>query len=155
MRQTAETAQKTAERTFEAFQFPSYEMPEAFRSFAEQGMSQTREAYSRLKTATEEATDVLEETFATTRDSVMEMQFQALEAAKNNSDATYDFVKKLLGVTSVSDAVQLQTAYARERFEAFVDYSKEVQSSVGKISSDASKPAKVLFDRTVRQDKAA
>ena len=154
-KRTANDAQKSTERAFEAFQMPSYEMPEALRSFAEQGMSQTREAYARLKTASEEATDVMEETFATTRDGLAQMQFQALEAAKNTSDATYDFVKKLMAVTSVSDALQLQTAYARERFEAFVDYSKEVQSTVGRLSADASKPAKVLFDRTVRQSKAA
>jgi hypothetical protein len=36
-----------------------------------------------------------------------------------------------------------------------VDYSKEVQSTVSKLSADVSKPAKVLFDRTVSQSKAA
>jgi phasin family protein len=58
-------------------------------------------------------------------------------------------------VTSVSDAVQLQTAFARERFEAFVDYSKDVQEMISKAGAEAGKPAKVILDRTLSFAKAA
>ena len=52
----AETVEKTASAaksaakdfTGAAFSLPNFEVPEMFRSFAEQGMTQTREAYSRL-----------------------------------------------------------------------------------------------------------
>ena len=152
----AQTVNRAAEKAIDsAFQLPKSEMPEMIRSMSEQGLAQTREAYARMKSAAEEATDVLEETFSTTRDGMLQVHTQALEAAKANADATFDFVKRLLTVTSVSDAVQLQTAFARERFEAFVDYSKDFQATVGKVTADASKPAKVLLDRTVSQSKAA
>ena len=138
-----------------AFAYPSFEMPVAFRSFAEQGLSQTREAYARVKAATEEATGLMEESFEATRENVREVQFKALDAAQANAEATFDLFRKLLGTTSVADAIQLQTAFARERFEAFVDYSKDVQSSLSKVGVEVAKPAKTLFDRAVTQAKAA
>ena len=102
-----------------------------------------------------EATDLLEESFETTRDSLRDVQFKALDAAKNNADATFDFMRKLLTVTSVADAVQVQSTFARERFEALVDYSKDVQTVMTKATTEAAKPARALFDRAVSQSKAA
>jgi hypothetical protein len=49
--------------------------------------------------------------------------------------------------------MQLQSTFARERFEAFVDYSKEMQSTFSKVGAEASKPAKVMFDRALSQTK--
>ncbi|HYD15509.1 MAG TPA: phasin [Hyphomicrobium sp.] len=138
-----------------AFAYPQFEVPEMFRSFAEQGLTQTRDAYARLKAAAEETTDILEESFETTRDNVREVQFKALDVARENADATFELVRKMLTVTSVADAVQLQTAFARERFEAFVDYSKDVQATWTKVGTEAAKPAKALFDRALSQAKAA
>jgi hypothetical protein len=40
------------------------EVPAAFREFAEKSVSQAKESYEKLKTAAEEATDVLETTYA-------------------------------------------------------------------------------------------
>ena len=73
---------------------------------------------------------MLEDSIETTRESVREVQFKALDLAKANADATFDLFRKLLTTTSVADAVQLQTAFARERFEAMVDYSKDVQATM-------------------------
>lgn len=155
-KETASAAKSaTSDVVDAAFAYPQFEVPEMFRSFAEQGLNQTRDAYARMKAAAEETTDVLEESFETTRDNVREVQFKALDAAKENADATFELVRKLLTVTSVADAVQLQTAFARERFEAFVDYSKDVQSTWTKVGAEAAKPARALFDRALSQAKAA
>ena len=152
---TSKAADAAKEMADAAFEYPRFEVPEVFRSFAEQGLTQTREAYGRMKAATEEATGVLEESFETTRESFREVQFKTLDLAKANADATFDLVRQLLTVTSVTDALQLQAAYARERFEAFVDYSKEVQPVLSKAGMEATKPAKIMFDRTLSQASAA
>ena len=149
---TASTVRNVADA---AFSVPQFEVPEAFRSMAEQSLTQTREAYSRMRDVAGEATDLLEESFETTRDSLRDVQFKALDAAKNNADATFDFMRKLLTVTSVADAVQIQSTFARERFEALVDYSKDVQTVMTKATTEAAKPARALFDRAVSQSKAA
>jgi phasin len=157
---TADTTEKTAKSaakdfTGAAFSLPNFEVPELFRSFAEQGMTQTREAYARFKGAAEDATDMLEDSMETTREGVREAQFKALDVARANTDAAFDFFKQLLTTTSVADAVQLQTSFARERFEAMVDYSKDVQATLSKVGTEASKPAKAIFEKAMSSAKAA
>jgi phasin len=159
----ADTAEKTASAaksaakdfTSTAFSMPSFEMPELFRSFTEQGMTRTREAYARMKSAAEDTTDLLEDSLETTREGMREAQFKALDMAKANTDAAFDLFKQLLTTKSVADAVQLQTAFARERFEAMVDYSKDVQATLTKVGTEASKPAKAIFDKAMSAAKAA
>jgi hypothetical protein len=45
------------------FDLPNMEMPEAFREMAEKGVEQTRDAYAKAKVASEEAADLLENTY--------------------------------------------------------------------------------------------
>ena len=160
---TAEAAEASAARTTDtaervteaAFSFPTYEVPEMFRSFTEQSLSQTRDAYQKMKASAEETTDAMEESFEAARGGIVEAQMQALDAAKANSEATLEFAKKLLSTTSVADAFQLQASFARERFEALVDYTKTFQASLTKTATEASAPSKALFEKAISQSKAA
>jgi phasin len=151
-----DTAKSAAKETADyAFPYPKFEVPEFFRSFAEQALQQTRDGYARMKTAAEETTDMLEDSMETTRESMRDIQFKALDIAKANADATFDLARQLLTTSSIADAIQLQTAFARERFEAFMDYSKDVQATLNKAGAEATKPAKDAFDRVLSLAKAA
>jgi phasin len=151
----AAAAQAAKEAMDATFAYPKFEVPEVMRSFAEQGMKQTRDAYARAKNAAEEATDILEDSLETSRKSMRDAQFKALDMAKANTDATFELMRQLMSAGSVSDALQLQTAFARERFEAFVSYSKDMQEMMSKAGADAGKPAKAIFDKTLSYAKAA
>lgn len=154
--EAAETAADVMKKmTDAAFSYPKFEVPEAFRSIAETSLKQTREAYASVKSAAEEATDLLEESLESNRKSVREAQLKALEMAKANTDATFDLMRKMLAAGSVTDAFAMQTAFARERFEALMGYSKEMQEMMSKAGAEASKPAKAMFDKTVSFAKAA
>lgn len=149
-------AQKSAAKdAMAAFSLPNFEIPEIMRSFTEQGLNQTREAYARMKSAAEEATDILEDSLETAREGMREVQFKALDMAKANADASFELMRQLLGTTSVADAVQLHTAFARERFEAMVDYSKDVQATVTKAGTEATKPAQAMIEKAMAASKAA
>jgi phasin len=152
---TAAAEKATAKDLMAAFSFPSFEIPEFMRSFTEQGLNQSRETYARMKSAAEEATDMLEDSIETARGSVREVQFKALDMAKANADAGFELFRQLLGTTSVADAVQLQTAFARDRFEAMVDFSKDVQATVTKAGTEAAKPAQAMFEKAMSAAKAA
>lgn len=154
--EATETFARAAKDAFDAtFAYPKFEVPEMVRSFAEQGLTQTRDAYARAKTAAEEATDLLEDSLETSRKSMQEAQFKTIDMAKANTDAMFELARKLLTATSLSDAVQLQTAFARERFDAFVSYSKDVQEVVSKAGAEAGKPAKAMFEKSLSFAKAA
>src|ERR1700733_11375212 len=45
------------------FNLPNVEMPAAFREMAEKGVEQTRDSYAKAKVASEEAADLLENTY--------------------------------------------------------------------------------------------
>jgi len=153
-RDTADAAASaTRDMTDAAFSQARFEVPEMVRSLAEQGLNQTREAYGRMKAATEQATGMMEESFGSARDNMRDIQLKALDAAQANAEATFDFTRRLLGVNSAAEAVQLQASFARERFEALMDYSKEMQNTLTKAGADASKPAKAMLDRTVNSSK--
>src|ERR1700690_554041 len=47
------------------FDMPNMEVPAAFREMAEKGVAQAKESYEKMKTAAEEATEMLEGTYAT------------------------------------------------------------------------------------------
>ena len=129
--------------------------PELLRTIAETSANQAREAYARVKTAAEDATDVMEETFENTRDGVLEAQHKALDVARDNTAATFDFAKKLLAVTSLSDAVQLQSGFMRDRFEAYIDYSNGIQAATSKLLEGVSEPAKTAVAKTLAEVKTA
>lgn len=137
-----------------AFSNSSFDVPEFVRTFAEQGFTHTREAYARARATAEEATDLMESSLENGRESVREVQTKALEMAKANTDAFFDFAHKLIAASSPSEAFQLQTEFARERFEAFVEYSKDIQASLTKAGTEASTPAKAFLEKTLRVVKA-
>ena len=146
---------ETINRSMGAWQARGFEMPELFRSMSETGIAQARDAYGRMKTAAEEATDLMEESFETTRAGLVTLQHKALDAAERNSAATFNFVRQLLGVASVADAMQLQTTFARERFEAFVDYTKDVQATVAQVTQDVSRPARAALAKASGETRTA
>jgi phasin family protein len=75
--------------------------------------------------------------------------------AKGNADASFELMRQLLTATSPSDAMQLQTAFARERFEALMAYSKDMQAMMSKAGAEASEPAKAMFEKAFSFAKAA
>ena len=135
--------------------FPSFEVPEIVRSFAEQSITQTRDAYLRVKNAAEEASELLETSLEATRGNAREVQLKSLDIAKEHADASFELARGLLAANSVADAWQLQTDFARERFEAFLGFSKDVQESLTKAGTEAGKPAKAFVERTLSVVNAA
>src|SRR5262245_17171298 len=47
------------------FEIPAFEVPAAFREFAEKGVSQAKANWEKVKAATEETTDLLEDSYTT------------------------------------------------------------------------------------------
>ncbi|WP_321342686.1 phasin [Breoghania sp.] len=140
---------------FEAFSMPKMEVPAAVRELTEKGLHQSREAYEKFKSAAEEATDMIEDSYETTRQGVMDINLCALEAAKANTDATYDFMKSMFGVKSVSEAIELQTTFARSQFDALTKQTKDMQELSSKLASDLGEPVKDAFGKAFKDIKAA
>ena len=124
------------------FDIPKIEVPAAFREFAEKGVSQAKESYEKLKTAAEEATDVMETTYANASKGATEYGLKLIEAARTNTNAAFDFTAELMSVKSFSEMIELSTGHARKQFETLSEQTKELTALAQKVATETSEPIK-------------
>ncbi len=121
---------------------PKMEVPAAFRELAEKGMSQAKESYGKLKTAAEEATDVLETTYVEASKGATEYGLKLIETARANTSAAFDFTAGLMNVKSFAEMIELSTGHARKQFETLSEQTKELTALAQKVTTEASEPIK-------------
>ena len=173
MTTTTQTKSKTAktapapEAVFDAFNFkvpsleafnfkmPSMEVPAQFREFAEKSITQARDTYARMKSAAEDASDMVEDTYETAREGVFNLSVKALDAVKTNSDASFALARDLFGAKTFAEVIELQTAFARKQFDAVTAQVREFQELSQKFVSDTAKPVTAQVEKTFKDFKAA
>jgi phasin len=133
------------------FEMPKMEIPAAFREIAEKSVSQAKETYERMKSAAEEATDVLEDTYAAATKGASDYGLKVIEAARENTNAAFDFATQLMTVKSLSEMVELSTAHTRKQFEALTAQSKELAAIAQKVATDSADPVKESFGKVFKK----
>jgi phasin len=96
------------------FEVPKFEVPTAFREFAEKGIAQAKDNYDKVKSAAEQATDVLEDTYSTASKGCASYGLKMIETTRANSDAAFDLMSELMNAKSYSEVVELSSAYMRK-----------------------------------------
>jgi phasin len=124
------------------FEMPKIEVPAAFREFAEKGATQAKETYEKMKAAAEEATDVLEDTYANATKGASDYGLKLIETTRTNTNAAFDFYTELMAVKSYSDLVELSTAHARKQFETVTAQTKELAALAQKVAAETAEPIK-------------
>jgi phasin len=132
------------------FEMPKMEIPAAFREIAEKSVSQAKETYEKMKSAAEEATDVLEDTYATATKGVSDYGLKLIEAARENTNSAFDFATQLMTVKSLSEVVELSTAHSRKQYEAVTAQTKELAAIVQKVAVDTTEPVKERFGKVFK-----
>jgi phasin len=150
---SAKSASRSASAAFEAFNFqaPAFDVPSAFRDFAEKSVESARDNYAKMKTAAEDATSLLEGTMETARQGAFAIGAKALDAAKSNSDASFAHAKDLFGVKSVSELIELQSSFARQQFEAMTVQFRDFQALTEKFVADTTKPVTEKVEKTLKE----
>ena len=124
------------------FEIPKMEIPAAFRELAEKSVSQAKETYEKMKSAAEEATDVLEDTYATASKGASDYGLKMIEAARVNTNAAFDFAGELMAAKTLSEIVELSSTHARKQFEALTQQTKELNALAQKVATDTAEPIK-------------
>ncbi len=124
------------------FDMPNMEVPAAFRELAEKGIAQCKDNYEKVKGAAEEATDLLEETYATASKGASGYGLKVIETARANSNAAFDLFGELLTAKSYSEVVELSTRYMRAQFDTLTAQSKELSELAQKVAKETSDPIK-------------
>jgi phasin len=124
------------------FEVPKMEIPAAFREFAEKSVSQAKENYEKMKFAAEEATDVLEDTYATATKGAADYGLKLIETARLNTNAAFDFYSELMTVKSFSELVELSNTHTRKQLETLGAQTKELAALAQKVATETAEPVK-------------
>jgi len=133
------------------FEMPKMEVPAAFRELAEKSVSQMKDGYEKMKGAAEEATDLLEGTYATASKGASDYGMKVIEAARTNTNAAFDFATELFGVKTFSEFVELSTGHARKQFETLTAQGKELAALAQKVAADTAEPVKESVTRAFKK----
>lgn len=144
----AAPAQEASSETLQLFgKLPKLEVPAALRDTAEKAVEQAKTAYERLRASAEEASDAIEESYGATSKGLAEISSKMVEAARAQTNAHFDFISALMGVKSVSQAVELHTTHVRQQLEALTSHSKEMATLTQQIATDSAKPYKAATEK--------
>lgn len=124
------------------FDMPRMEVPAAFREFAEKSVTQAKDNWEKMKVVTEQATDLIEESYATASKGCSEYGLKMIEAARANTNAHFDYTAELLTVKSLAQAIELSTAHLRKQFDTMAAQSKELSALAQKVASETTEPLK-------------
>jgi phasin len=127
------------------FEIPKMEVPAAFREIAEKSIAQAKEGYDKMKSAAEEATDMLEETYATASKGCSGYGLKLLDVARTNSNAAFDLFGELLTAKSYAEVVELSSTYMREQFDTLSAQVKELAEHAQKVATETAEPMKESF----------
>lgn len=151
------TAQKKTE-TADVFSFSAFDpakLTDGYRDFAEKSMAQSKENYAKIKTAAEDATKTVEATLESAQAGTVELGLKAIDFLRAQTDNSLSHMESLLGVKSISELVELQTAFIRKQVELGVDQAKTMQAASRKVAEEVAKPGRTAVDRVVKEFKAA
>jgi phasin len=130
------------------FDLPNMELPEAFREMAEKGVEQARDAYAK---ASEEAADLLENTYETAAKRATDYNRKLIEITRTNTRAAFDYVHELLGVKSPSEFIALTTAQMRKQFEIVSEQNKELSALAQELATEAAGIIKTSVSKAVNK----
>jgi phasin len=135
---------------FPKFDIPSVEIPAAYRELAEKSVAQAKQSYEKMKAAAEEATEVMEATYATASRGAADYGLQLIEAFRANANANFDFARDLFTVKSLSEAIELSTAHTRKQFEAVTAQTKDLAALAQKVTTETTEPLKAGVTKAFR-----
>ena len=137
-------------KMFEAPAKTMTEMQDKVRAMIEKGLSETRGAYAKAKSAADEANGALEASFVTAKTGAAEINVKVLEAFQASADANFDFVKSVLGVKSIADYVTLHGEFARKQIETLTGRTKELTALAQKVATESAEPIKTQVAKTFK-----
>jgi phasin len=125
-------------------------LSESFREFAEKGATQTKEAYAKMKEAAEDATKTVEATLESAQAGSVELGLKAIEALRTNAENSLSHMEALLGVKSVAELFELQTAFLRKQAEVAVEQARTLQETSKKVAEKVAAPGKSAAEKAMK-----
>ena len=141
---------------YHASEAPRYEASadhamSAFREMTEKGVNQAKDTYAKMRSAAEETTGVLENTYANASKGATDYGLRMLEMARANTNATFDYASELLSARTLGQVVEISTAHMRKQIELATEQAKELASLAQQVATHTAEPMKDGFARIAKK----
>jgi phasin len=130
-----------------SFDSPKLEIPPVFREMAERSVAQAKETYDKMKSAAEQATDLLEDSYTTASKGISDYGLKVIEAARVNTNSAFDFASQLMTAKSLAEVVELSSAHTRNQYEALTAQTKELATIAQKTAAATAEPVRESFSK--------
>jgi phasin len=130
----------TPKRAFKAAAAPKFDMP---------NVEQAKDVYARIKSAAEESTDLLEDTYTSATKGATEFNVKALEVLRVNVNASFDFTRELMSSKTLAEAVELSATHMRKQFESLSVQAKTLAALAQKVATETAEPIKAGLSKTM------
>lgn len=146
---------KVAANTVEFPTLDAEKASEQIRAFAEKSVETSKDAYAKIKLGAENAQKMFESTFNTAKATGSELSLKSIGVARANAEAGFSHFEALVGAKSLSEVLELQTAFMRKSFETAIEQAKDFQTSSARAAEDLSKPFKDVMSKAAQELKVA
>jgi len=109
-----------------------------------------KDAFENAKAA---ASDLFRRTCTAAERGVTNYGLKAVEIARTNTDAAFDYAFELTRVKSLSELIDLSSAHARKQFDAMIVQTRELAELAREVTTEIAEPLKGGTGAKSTQDK--
>ena len=113
---------------------------EQFRDMAENGATQSKEAFEQMSAATGRAADVMQNCYSAAVKGMQDYNNKLLEFTHANTKAAFDFAQRMSGVKSPSEFVELSTEHAQQQLTTLTEQTKELAALAQQMTLATAEP---------------
>ncbi|WP_306119183.1 MULTISPECIES: phasin family protein [unclassified Roseitalea] len=125
------------------------EYVERFRAMAEDNMEKSRAAFDKARSVYEDLQKEAETGLHSAQAHSSKITLAAIDTMRANTETTFGHMQKLMGVKSMAELVELQSAFVRQQAEMAVDTAKTMQGLYQKAGEDMTAPAKAAAEKAM------
>ena len=114
-----------------------FEIPETIRVLAEKNVDQAQEAYENFVEATKKAQMFVTQSSEAMSSGTKNVHDQAITYAQSNMEASFELANKLVKAQDLKEAIELQSKFAREQMEAYLEQAQKLTELVQKAAKKA------------------
>ncbi|MEM1288412.1 MAG: phasin family protein [Pseudomonadota bacterium] len=121
---------------------PKLEVPDAMREFADQSVSQAKQAFDTFISNAQSAVVKMEDTANSAQATGAGMQKDIMAFAESQVTGAFDLAQKMVRAKDAQELVELQATYMREQMEAISKQSKDMGEKMSSAAQDAANAMK-------------
>jgi phasin len=119
--------------------FEQFMIPSEMRAFAEQSVTQARQAFEGFVQAATQAVGQLQGSAQAAQSGATEIAQKSINYAEHNVAATFDFAQKLMKAKDGAEVLGLQSEFLSRQMQALSTQVQDLGQSAAKIVVDAAK----------------